>query len=85
MSNLISMGRGIDSQVKGNLNYLSDMENKREVANKQLDQQYKAQKSTNVATGAGLGWMAGAKIGSVGGPIGAVAGAAIGYLATELF
>lgn len=97
MSNLINMGSQLEQDALGYIDQTSAMETQRNNMNRQLDQAYDAQKSSNMATGAGLGWMAatggtklgaaaGAKFGTAAaGPIGAIAGAAIGFLATRLF
>jgi len=85
MSNLMNIGSHFDHQVKGNLQHLANLENRRDMANDQLDQQYKAQKTSNMATGAGIGYMVGAK--TLGGaaatamsPSGAAAGAKLGAM-----
>lgn len=81
--NLVSMGRDYKDRATQMLGNLDSMESQREQVNDNIETQYRAQRNSNIAMGAGAGWMMGAKAGAVGGPAGAVIGGAIGLLATE--
>lgn len=63
----------------------ADLEQQRELANKQMKTNEKNQNLSMAASGAATGAMIGATFGSIGGPIGMVVGAAAGYLLSEVF
>lgn len=82
---LIGIGKNYASNATGIFDNMSSMEANRNAANEQIAAGKKAQKASNIGTGAGIGMMAGMQAGSVGGPQGAAIGAAVGWLASELF
>ena len=89
---LVGLGDVIGDRAKGSMRDLAQQEQQRNSMNNQLDQQAKAQKSSTMFTGAGMGMMAGlsstamgAKFGMMAGPVGALLGAGVGMLASRLF
>ena len=81
---LLQQGNTTKQQAMGGIRQAAQLEQNRNQANDNIDRQEKSAKTSNVATGATMGWMAGAQAGSVTGPWGAVAGAAAGFLLSEL-
>jgi hypothetical protein len=75
---------GLKQHMEGNslnaMRGLADSQEKNKIANEQLEQAAKAQKTSNIGMGAGIGMMAGAQAGSVGGPMGMAIGALVGAL-----
>jgi hypothetical protein len=80
----LQIGRGISGQAARDLSTAGSLATGRQAAARQAASAQNASRVASVAGGAGLGFMAGAKIGSVGGPVGAVIGGGIGLLASFL-
>lgn len=85
MPGLAAYGRDMAQQAQAGLSNLAGMEQRREVANKQMEAAHKQARVANVLGGAAAGATIGAQIGAVGGPAGMVVGALVGLAATELF
>lgn len=82
--NLISTGRSHLTEGMLGLKKTADLARQREQTEANMDKADKAQKISNISTGAGMGYMIGSGA-SVGGPWGAAIGAGIGLLASDLF
>lgn len=65
-------------QYQAAIDKSAQLEQQREIAQRQADAAETQGQMSMVGTGAGIGMM-------VGGPVGAVVGAGIGYLTSELF
>lgn len=80
---VIGTGLSYRNQAESMLSAASDLEKRREAEGQQIEAAQQSQQASLTGLGAGIGWMAGAKAGSVGGPAGMLIGAGIGYLAGE--
>lgn len=76
---LIGIGEDIGQVGERGLQRVADAETSRNITNRQIQQQNKNTKMSNIGTGAAIGAMA-AQGTAVGGPWGAVIGAGIGLL-----
>jgi len=89
---ITGLGSSYKTQALSGLRDLSQMEQQRDAANKQMESADSASKMSTTFTGAGLGAAVGlmsgsplASLGMAAGPVGALAGAAAGYLFSSLF
>jgi hypothetical protein len=85
MSNLMSINQRRMADAMQGFSDVSQMQDQRSLANKQMKMQEDQGRKSNIATGAGMGLMYGMQAGSVGGPVGMAIGAGIGLLVSELF
>ncbi|UTA78954.1 hypothetical protein J4377_13430 [Halomonas sp. XH26] len=82
---LLGLRQQMESQAMQGLGDLAGQQRQAKVAEDQIKQAEKTQKMQAVGMGAGIGAMAGMKIGAVGGPMGMAIGAGVGFLASSLF
>lgn len=75
---LLQAGEQQKQQALQGLRTVDNLKQNRDMMNKQIDQQDKANTMSSVASGAAMGFM-------VGGPIGGAIGAGVGLLSTKLF
>ena len=73
MYGLTDIQRSMDDSASAGLAQASNLEKQRKMLGDQLRSADKQQMTSNIGTGAGLGFMA-------GGPVGAAIGAGVGYL-----
>lgn len=78
MGGLISVGRGNVNEAISGMSDQASMEQKRDMANKQMEQAEKNQKMQAAAAGATVGTM-------IYPGIGTIIGGALGYLTAEVF
>lgn len=82
---LIQQGQTVKSQALGGLQKSAQLEDNRNLTNKQFEEQHKSTKVSGATAGAMTGAMYGMSKGAVvGGPAGAAIGLVAGYLLPEL-
>ena len=83
---LQSLGQGVQQDAMSTLGAAAEQENRRNMQNRQIEQQQKAgQVQLGSTLGSLGGFYAGSQIGAVGGPLGALIGGTVGAIAGGLF
>ena len=75
---LLGLRRQMESQAMQGLSDLAGQQRQAKMQEDQMKQAERAQKTSAVGTGTGIGMMA-------GGPVGAAIGAGVGFLASSIF